>query len=321
MVRRVGKKGIFFTATAVIMVGIFMSSFFVYSSYKESSRRVSIESRVKSMNYFMDDVQDDIKRGIYIMGFRGILSLIESINIEGEYIDDYQLRFSEAFFNGTVKNRSMLIMQGNTFYEWEEDIVSKANETGIDILIVEPIVYLEQNSPWNVDVIMNFSLVVGDSKGTAYWQRNESISSTVSIINFEDPLYRMGTNGLLPNPIRKKRVEYFVGPGNDTSNLLNHTIEGRYVEFSGAPGFLKRLEGDFSSDENGIESLVDIDKLDAQGLSVYDKSVVDYIYFSGSSPGHSSITGMPLWFGLDSEYNMYSNMTHLELYSVEGLLE
>ncbi|MBI5148841.1 hypothetical protein HZA33_04120, partial [Candidatus Pacearchaeota archaeon] len=46
-------------------------------------------------------------------------------------------------------------------------------------------------------------------------------------------------------------------------------------------------------------------------LPVYERSVIDYIYFSGQITSNYRIAGMPTWYRLDSE--------HLAKYQVTGL--
>ena len=67
-----------------------------------------------------------------------------------------------------------------------------------------------------------------------------------------------------------------------------------------------------SANVNGIESLVNLQKLSSQGLQVQDKSVIDHIYFSSSNPSKQHILGMPSWFKLDD--------SHLAAYQASGII-
>ncbi len=81
-----------------------------------------------------------------------------------------------------------------------------------------------------------------------------------------------------------------------------------------------RLAGNFNSSAYGIESLVDLDELNSKGVSVKDKSIVDYIYFRNNNPQAYHVQGAPSWFKLDNRSNTEGNQTHLELYQVTNLI-
>ena len=97
----------------------------------------------------------------------------------------------------------------------------------------------------------------------------------------------------------------------DVSNLQKHVDNSLYINSSLAPSFLDRLQGKLSANANGIESLVNLQKLSNQGLSISSKSVVDYIYFSSNNPSSYNINGMYNWFRLDND--------HLDIYKVRNL--
>ena len=73
-----------------------------------------------------------------------------------------------------------------------------------------------------------------------------------------------------------------------------------------------RLEGNLSSDPNGIESLVNPQTLANAGISAKYKSVVDYIYFSTDNPTKYSVPAVSNLI-LDDEDN------HLTTYNVSSV--
>ena len=164
---------------------------------------------------------------------------------------------------------------------------------------------------------MNFTLNIGDIKGAANFTKSYSIVAHIPIDYFEDPTYRLNTNGLILKPISIQNNTDFTD-GSDTTNLEAHNNQTKYVAFSGAPSYLKRLEGDLSANENGIESMVNIDEFILQGLDVDDKSIVDYVYFGASNPTKYHVQGLDSWFKIDNE--TADNTSHLELYEVEGII-
>ena len=73
-----------------------------------------------------------------------------------------------------------------------------------------------------------------------------------------------------------------------------------------------RFEGNFGNSPFGIESIVRLPDLQEQELPVFERSAVDYLYFSNLTPSISIINNtFEDWFRLDD--------AHLEKYQVEDL--
>ncbi|MBW2992658.1 hypothetical protein KY345_05570 [Candidatus Woesearchaeota archaeon] len=311
------KDGVFYTITALLLMGVFLFGFLSITKYRYSTKALVIETRVNTINDFISDVERDIQRAVYITSYRCILSMTQMITINQDYVDNVESRFEELFFNGTYQGSEPSFMTNNTFTLWEQRIEEKASELDIDIEFADKAVSVGQEDPWHVSTELNFTLYIGDVKGTANFTKSYSVEADVPIEYFEDPTYRLNTNGLVIKAIQIQNNTDFVN-GSDTTNLEIHNNETMYIAFSDAPGYMKRLEGDLSADENGIESLVNIDEFIVNGVNVSDKSIVDYIYFGGSNPAKYHVQGLDSWFKIDNESN--GNMTHLELYEVENII-
>jgi len=322
------KKAVFFTFTAILMMSVFLLSFFVYNEYRMRNKALVIETRISSMDDFIQDIKTDIERGLYISSFRSVLAMTEYISIQHNnsytYLNNTNAAFQEVFFNGTINGQEMGLIKNNTFPIWEERVKEQATKTDIEIYFFKETASIDQTSPWKVRVTLTFTLGVGDIKSTSYWSKDMQIETFVNITNFEDPIYRIGTRGKVLNAIKPKTVPFFV-IGNDTANLKTHTEESRYIPCAEAPSFLKRLQGNFSADPQGIESLVNVGKLKSQpGLNpIENKTVVDYLYFDNSkNPTSWEITNISTtwtWFRLDNESNGASQRHH-EVYNVTGLI-
>jgi hypothetical protein len=173
-------------------------------------------------------------------------------------------------------------------------------------------IWIGQEDPWHVTVILNATLNLTDQAGLARWHKNESIKSKISIENFQDPLYLINTNGKVARKINKTIYKNYVS-GSNVENLTLH-LENKYYESnSDAPSFINRLEGRLEGDENGIESFVYLQDLSSQGLETEEKTLIDHLYFSSSNPVSYQISGMPSWFQIDEN--------HLNKYQVEGLTQ
>ena len=72
-----------------------------------------------------------------------------------------------------------------------------------------------------------------------------------------------------------------------------------------------RMEGNLSNSTFGIESMVDLEEFASIGILIYEKSAIDYIYWSETEPTIYGIQGMPSTFKLDND--------HLDKYQVRHL--
>lgn len=301
------KKAMIFTLLAMALLALFLAS---YGFYTISKDRKSINKRIDTMNNFVYSVEQDLPRKLFISGFRTIFLFEKKITESGNYITDLNSTFQELFYNGTISGVYQELMEGVTFSGIVSSINEKAREINVNVSLLNPNVTITQEDPWNVKIVLEANLFVKDKGDLALWNRTIILESFVPITNFEDPLYLVNTNGLVVNKINKTIHTDFVS-GSDVTNLLDHYTNSYYINISLGPSFLDRLEGKTSSNINGIESLVYLPELAAQGVPIKSKTVVDHIYFTNNDPTSYQIQGMPSEFRIDDD--------HLSVYEVSGL--
>jgi len=304
------KKSIFYTATAIALAAIVFISYNAYSIYTLNNKMDVVQTRIESVNFFIKDVEKDLEKGFYIASFRTLLSLNQFIATNGSYIDNVSQRFTESFLNGTINNKMMTLMIASTFTDWANKIAIEADKTDILFSFTVNDVTLSQSSPWYVDIGLNLSLDIRDKRNTSYWIRDRNLINRMSIIGFEDPTYIVGTSGRVSNVITETKVGQFVIGGN-ASNLVIHANNSYYVAHNDSPSYLMRFEGIFNASPSGIESLVNVEELQAQGISALDRSIVDFIYFGTKATTDYRINNTPDWFKIDQE--------HLDFYGVTNI--
>ncbi|MEM2121402.1 MAG: hypothetical protein QXU20_01950 [Candidatus Woesearchaeota archaeon] len=298
------KKGIFFTIIAISLLALILLSISSTYSYKNRKRMEAISSRIRSMDNFVRDLDKDLERGIYIAGFRTILGMQSFIEENGAFLNDTEESFKEIFMNGSLNNKTISIMEESYFLLWIEKIKDRAKELKINAELKVNDIFVNQTDPWYVDVNVNISVELNDSNRIVFWNRTFFKTVKISIIGFEDPLYFINSYGKVSNIINKTPYSYFV-LGNNTTNLLEHLNNSYYIASNTAPNFLMRFENNLTSSEQGIESLVNIQKLITVGIPAKDRSVVDYIYFGSRTTTNLCINNsiaepdMPSWFKID----------------------
>ena len=307
------KKGIIFTLVVLIFLSVFFLGIVLDLSYNERQKSAVIESRIISMNQFIKDTDQDIKRGLYIASFRALLSLNQNVVDNGVYTSDLDSSFTEIMTQGSLNSNQLSLMAGQDLFSWITKISQLAAKKNLLVSYNINDVILTQEDPWNILIKINITSNISDTSNLARWYRTTIINTSVSIINFEDPLYAIESNNQLVNTIIKTNITVFTS-GGDTTNLIIHNLNQFYMYSDSAPDFLMRLQGNLSSSSCcGIESLVYLPNI-VDNTYIYNKSVVDYIYWSGSDPESYTIQNMPIWFRIDNQSN------HLDEYDVENIL-
>ncbi len=314
-IKKLNKKGQLFTLIAIALIGFLFVS---YEVINYTEKRRSVETRVSTMEVFLDSIEDNLERQLYISGFRLIFLAESEITSNGNYIEDVDQFFAEGFFNGSINEEENEILFGATFADINETINDNAAKINVEITMEDVIFVVDQADPWNVRVRLISNFTMKDKSGLAMWDKEQEIIAYVPVEGFVDPVYYLNTNGKISQTINRTSYEGIYTNGNDVSNLLDHVNNNYYAANDHAPNFLQRLGGDLSTDltGNGIESFVNSVKLSNEGIGVSDKTKIDYIYFSASDPVDYHVTGMPSWFTVDNEG---VSAGHLEKYGVSDL--
>ena len=314
------KRAIFYTSAAIALTIVIIVTYSTYSAYRLSDKMEVIQTRIETVNFFIKDVENDLNNGIYIAGFRSLLSFNQYISTNGTFLDNVNSRFKESFLNGTINNQHLSFMQDSTFTDWANKISAEADKVDIIFNFTVNDIKINQSDPWSVDISITISLEIRDKKDTSYWVRDRNLKRTISIIGFEDPLYVINSNGRVPNAITPTNITNFVVNGS-VANLLVHTNNSYYISHNDSPSFLMRLEGNLGNSTLGIESLVNLAKFQQQGLTLKDRSVVDYIYFGTKTTTNYRINNTPDWFKIDGSPPAPgpSLGDHLDIYQVRNI--
>lgn len=301
------KRGVIYLASAILIAAVMLTIFFTRATPSEKETSESIFFRISTMARFIDDFHQDIDRATFISGFRAFIALEERINQQGDYLTDPDSDFTQAFLNGTIAGDSYDIMINSTFNQYLDRVRAQSSKIGIDLNVTIINITLNQSGPWAVDIELLARVNITDMQGLANWNYEKSFVTEVSILDLRDPLYTVETQNRIRNTIRRSIYNYsqFITL-NDTTILNNELIEMYYRSDPHAPSYLYRLQGRFNESPNGISSLVNLDELNNQGVTVdLTRSIIDYIYFDTiSTTQYCPTEGEPLptWFKLDATH-------------------
>ena len=297
---KMNKKGIFFTLITIVILTIFI----ITVSISQFQRDDSIVTRVSTMESFLSSLDKDLERRTYIFGIRAILAMDSDILSRLQYINNFDSVVEELFFNASINGKLMTnISTGITYNDTLNEVNFFAKKFNVIVKLGHIDIEMHQDGPWFIIVNWTINMTLEDISELAKWERVHSYIAYVSIENFEDPLYIVGTNGSYTNIIKKTPYEGSYVSGTDVSNLLKHVNKSYYTNFSNAaPSFLDRIKGNIGAKSPyGIESFVNLISLSQQGISTKDKTAVDHIYFSSNNPSARKLQGMPSWFKIDNE--------------------
>ena len=314
------KKAIFYTIAAITLTAVIFVTYSAYTTYRLADRMEAIETRIETVNFFIKDVEKDLGKGIYITSFRTLLSFNQFISSNGTYISNVNEKFKESFLNGTINQQPLSLMKDSTFTDWANRISKEADKIDIKFNFTINEVKLNQSDPWTVEAGVNLTLDIRDKRNTSSWTRNRYLTTKISVIGFEDPLYVINSNGRVTNTIVNTNITQFVVNGN-VKNLLNHMNYSYYIAHNDSPSFLMRLEGNLGNSSMGIESLVNLEEFQQQGIALKDRSIVDYIYFGTKSTTNFRINNTPEWFKIDGTLPAPGppKEEHLDLYQVRNI--
>ena len=279
----------------IVIISLLVTSYTFYSYTKE--RRV-IQKRVESMNNFITSLEKDIPRKMFISGFRAVFIFNGKIVEQDRYINNVTESVQELFFNGTYQGQAQPIMNGATLADLKNDLKTQGAKININITLSNETISVSQTDPWNIQVTLIANISITDINKLAYWNKTLTATGIIPIFYFEDPVYLLNTGGLIATKINQTKYNSF-----DAASLLNHTQSQYYINSTEAPSFIDRLEGNITKNSQyGIESLVNIPRLQSQGIITQQKSIVDHIYFSSSNPPNCHISGQPSWFYIDNNH-------------------
>lgn len=314
------KRGFIFTFISVTLVSVILLAFLIQYTSRTKAEIEKINTEVETMNSFVKSLNNDyLPRALQISGNQAILALLNYTGDEEEYIDqNWNIRhvIINAMVDGEYENGLgqgssgpfLELMHSNglsyKLNDTLEEIKNLGNATGIKIVIdnvqdnnIRNGMEVLQMDPWKISLSMEVSYSVSNVEGDVLWDYdNKKIYTNVSISNnFIDPIYMIAD-----------------GPGGEEGVLLTinktiydlpgeidpHVQNTNFLLCNQAPSFLDRMQGKTTSNEFGIESMVDVKSS--------QQSAIDYQHILGIEPELIQI--------LESGYHI--DQTHSNCYNL-----
>lgn len=312
------KKGFTYLISAIFLCAILFSVIVANDEYFFRDAQKIDSQRLVYMNDFVKGFNQDYERAIHIASFRTMVALEDHVASTGVFLNNTEESFKETVYNGTIEGKSSAIMNNSAIKDYIERVEDISSRLGITINITVLNIHLTQSDPWFIDVGAETKILINDSLNTAYWEYNKTFFVSVPTDNLRDPIYSIYTYNRLSNTIRKSNFTHLVGTNNNTDNLTSHIENGYYIESDKAPNFIMRFENNLTPNENGIESIVNINDISDQDIVVYPERIkVDYIYFNNLN--YTKVCDFSPVNDTIDDLEFILTQDRLELYEVDGL--
>ena len=317
-------KGVFFSLILVFLLFtliaiVFMQRSLVTYYYSQTG----IETRANAMNGFYNDLVEDSKKAIGIVGKRAIASAISYVVSKGVALSQANKTLVELITNGTIEGEEQPLMNQSTIVDWEKKMEDVGSLEGFDTELEVNNVVVQPFDSFDLKISYSLEVNLSDKNFKMNLSRIKTLDVIVDINGFEDPLYPLYTYGRAVN-LFIKTPHWMNYSSEDLTNLQDDLNNSYYHPSKDGGSFLDRLEGKcvvqdkykITNTEIGLESFVNKDDLESLGLPVdEDRSNIDYIYFCELNVQAYQINGMPSNFRLDNQTTVLG-MTHLQIYNV-----
>lgn len=252
------KKGFFFTLGIVLIIlPLILFVLFYTTTSKTKTDDLIGKIRCDELHYFVEDVNEDIKRAIVIFGRRAAIYAIDEVITTGVPLDEYEFnctascgvncskfRFrengSEAAIGeltlcGTLHGENVSYMINHTLSEWMNRIEVEGDYMNFDFNITIVNLTVTPYDAWNFASILNYRVDVADKTQMCYYSgSNREIMSLTSILGLEDVLFPLNTNAQTIKYINNCTIEINLETtaGCSMESLGNGTATGRVVYYS-----------------------------------------------------------------------------------------
>ncbi|PLW80782.1 hypothetical protein C0585_00760 [Candidatus Woesearchaeota archaeon] len=300
------KKGIYYTLVSVLAIALLIT----YNNFDDNSRLKQrgdlLSNRASAMDDFLGDIEKDMERMIKISSYRTLLSLEKYISDNQGFLNDFDDDFFNMFVDGNFNGTNYDLMEDASIIDWKDRVNEEANLLNLEFDTVPVDIEIVHLSPWDIKITLTATLLLEDFNSDISWNYTKNISNTMSIIDFEDPLYKVYSFDKVINlVVRASYLDFINDSNNNNSDVLQtHINNSYYIESPTGPSFLMRFEGNLSNSSYGIESFVNLEDFQRQNLEVYNRSLIDYIYFDPSSgdPDYCDFDDLQEWVAIDASH-------------------
>ena len=238
--QRKKSKGIAFGLLLVVLsLSLISLAILQKEVYKKNIQKFYIENRIDDMNNLFESAVLDLDKAIDIITKRAIAIADSKVITTGSPLARADQNIKELILFGSIDGIEQNLMENATLTNWISKMNFLGKERGYDIKINISKFEIRPYDSFNLLVTGEAWINITNEDIKTSINRKYSISKTVSIENFEDPIYALNTNSRATKIIKKTKFE-----GNYT--LLLASCDGN--------GSWKKGKSFVSNDVNEINS-------------------------------------------------------------------
>ncbi len=280
------KKAYLFSLFVVMALVLVATLYKTKIEFKNEERADVFKKRVTAANTFIDDMEKDLERSLYVSSFRALIGVDEYIHLKGTYAQNLSIFLPELIIQGTYNGTKLNSTNSSTITDWMVNINKLAKRVNLNINFTNISVDIESQSPFTVSFTIYSLVNITDFENSLGWNYpiNQTTMIDIAEASFSDPTYfmesRNNTQRLTPlfNNIKKSPYGATELWTNDSgyinlTKLEDAIVNQYYFNSSTSPSFLMRMQGKFDCDadpdsefanyhlecqKNGIESFVNV---------------------------------------------------------------
>lgn len=334
-----GKKGIFFTIIAVMLVAILAIAFAPeeYATFKD--RLPAVKTRVDTANEYVKILKNSyIEASAQTSGRDAMAALVLYVNKTGYLPDEnaVSITFKEIMLNGTINGKPVeeridpnypdyLLMHSRTFFHKISAIENASRETLFistdfkkNLTDYELVLYQSnETGPWRIGVNITLSYYVNASLSA--WDITQTVSTTFPAEGILDPVQLVSGANNISLVVRTNSTVW------DISNFSKLIEDQKYKYDASAPSFLMRLYGNLSTGSGsvccGIESPINPNKIGIDINKCTRKSYIDWCFYSANCAPEAAgkiwnITGITTYTAGQKFYGFKLDTSHAAAYNI-----
>ncbi|MCX8147236.1 MAG: hypothetical protein N3D84_02100 [Candidatus Woesearchaeota archaeon] len=291
--KSIGNKSIFFTLSAILIVGLFLLYFSSISHLSGKEKHEVEETKITAVNNFAKNFETAyIPRALYVVTNNALDSITDYLASQSKngnkmYVN-LSIAYPQAILNGTIynpvsrKNETLSRMEDKTLLYWLNTLTNMSREKmGIYIEYNITKAVITQAGPWKVNatVFIEYNLTSADLMQII--RKDAPVSTEISIEGLYDPLVAVETGGTYFRSIKRSDINIHDVNAPKGKNFVEELLNNETYIYQNlaAPSFLMRFEKNLNASACcGIESLITKEIVDRSPEKGY-RSYVDYEYW------------------------------------------
>lgn len=188
------RNGFVYTTFAIFILGLTLTVT-MSNTYDVETSGIGEKMRVDEVSYFLRSTTSDLARSTDIISRRALTSLTNHIVNNGEYLDDGEAAFEEAFTNGTVNGSDAGLMNRSTIRYWTDSIQSEARRSQYRLNLSLSNMSVPDTRLLELDLHTRYNMSITDEISRVAFDRTETVTTTISYQGIEDTLLLVESAG------------------------------------------------------------------------------------------------------------------------------